>query len=244
MKILANAYQILNNILNIIEKYIQINFSDSNSKSVVDYDIEFSFEEYRKLFETYKKIKLIYSVDFKELEINSLVEFYCCVIEQRNNYNGCLYLLKKYSDFNRQILLKKDNFFNCAENNYENSFGSNLTVKILENIQQDYVNGYFEAEDTKRKRKYKMENAGVNWTDNDMKKFNEGLDLYGNCQLANIKIAKFMGSHIEASHIKLFRSKISKEKRKKRKFEKESKISEMKKTRNLKWKAVEGEFLI
>jgi hypothetical protein len=123
-------------------------------------------------------------------------------------------------------------------NIFEKQFCSNITDQKLNFIEDEYVNNYYLNPDNIDKRIYKTENAGINWSNEDLKKFDDGLRLFGHCQLANNKIAKYMGSHIEVSHVKLFRGKISKERRIKKKKEKEQKICEMKKKRNLNWKVL------
>jgi hypothetical protein len=257
---LINLYRTLNNILLLSEYFLlkilntskevfqKFQVESMQEKQDILFDEGHNFKELSDLFSTFKNLKTIYTSDLTDKEINSFIIFYSKVIEKDNqyisnscnNYTGSIEILKIYSRFNKKKL-QNEALNLLQDKKFEKSFGSQFSKQNLDKINTKYIHNYYEAEATQRQRIYKTENAGLNWTDDDMKKFNEGLDLYGSCQLANIKIAKFMGAHIEASHVKLFRSKISKEKRIKRKYEKDLKISEMKKTKNLKWKAVEGD---
>jgi hypothetical protein len=211
-----NSYYILHNILRICSKYLEKN--SSNEKLFESNKNNLDGMKY--LFEIYIKLKNIYRQDLSEEEIVKFLDYFFYFTEKQNNYFGCLKILE-----NIQINLKRDDnkqFY--------------VPEKKINSVCKNYINNYFESEDSKYKRKYKYENAGFNWTEEDLQRFHEGMKLYGNCQLANIKIAKFMGDHIEASHVKLFRGKIIKEKRQEQKNLKQAKISEMKRNRTLKWK--------
>jgi hypothetical protein len=187
----------------------------------------------------------------KEINPKNIAEFYYIIIDQ--NSKGYCEILKKYIEFvNKTINIKQNKNQNNNNNNNINdinennnifikSFGSNIIENKLEEISNNYIYSYYEAEESKTKRQYKMENAGVNWSKDDIEKFYEGLRRFGHTQLANTRIAKFMGAHIEVSHVKLFRSKITMKRRIKRKMEKESKIKEMKKKKNLRWKLMSTE---
>ena len=50
----------------------------------------------------------------------------------------------------------------------------------------------------------------LQWTKEDYAKFEEAMDLYNSDQLANKKIAKFMGRHIDANHVRYERAKRNK----------------------------------
>lgn len=225
MKIILSAYTLLLNIFNMFDYYLN---TLSTIKNNFNKNEENSFDDHKNLFETYKNFPLLHkNIIIDQFELSNFVKFYIKVIEKKQNYDGCIKIINNCNQINKTTQ-KNEIIFGT----------SNLTESKLEQICSSYLKDYYNTEDTKNKRIYKMENAGSNWTQEDIKRFNEGMRLYGHCQLANTKIAKYMGSHIETSHVKLFRSKISKEKRIKRKQEKEIKITEMKKKRNATWKPV------
>lgn len=258
MNIIVYCYTLLYNVFILVEAYFKhqvetkkklLNNACNDEQSNID-DIELG--HYIKQFETYKTTKFLYktSLEGNTNRTKEIVEFYIFVIEDRKNYIGCVNILNQYYTFNKNkssagdndkdnIICNYNQFLKNKElpiEKFDKNFVSNLTEDNIEMISKEYIHNYYERDETKIKRIYKMEHAGVNWTQDDIRKFNDGLRLYGHCQLANTKIAKYMGSHIEASHVKLFRGKISKEKRDKKKKEKASKISEMKKRRNVSWK--------
>ncbi len=212
------------NILRICGKYLEKNYS---LQIISEGDLNVNTEGIKILFEIYSKMKNLYRQIVSDDEIVKYLEFYLYFTEGRNNYLGCLKILE-----NVQKNYKKEdnNLFSESEKN-------------INTVCRSYINDYFDSEASKIKRKYKYENAGFNWTEEDLQRFNEGMRLYGHCQLANIKIAKFMGDHIEASHVKLFRGKIIKEKRQELKNLKEARISEMKRNRSLKWKPMSENLL-
>jgi hypothetical protein len=215
--VLMYAYILLNNVLVLIERYL-------NNKTVIPH---FNLKKY---FNTFKKLKYIYKSTLTEMDKKEYLEFYNQLIENKQNYQSCIELLKNY----QQVV--KNESIPIDENHFEKQFCSNLTEDKLNNLQTEYIDNYYETQVNIKKRVYKTENAGVNWSVDDTKKFDDGMLLYGHCQLANNKIAKYMGSHIEVSHVKILRGKISKEKRIRKKQEKDIKISEMKKKKNLNWK--------
>jgi hypothetical protein len=239
---------------NIYEKHI--NYKTTNSSKNLNLKNSITskqFDNFRNLFRIFKELKTLPHTILQNEEIQKTKDFaffYCVTVEQIRNYEGCLMLLNEYKKFNEYINERKEKTITMDghykshkinDNNFHECFGSNLIEHDLNELTRQYIDDYYEKQETKSKRVYKIENAGVNWTQEDIEKFEEGMKKFGHLQLANIKIAKFMGSHIEPSHVKLFRGRISKEKRIKRKFEKIEKISEMKKKRNLKWKLYEGE---
>lgn len=54
--------------------------------------------------------------------------------------------------------------------------------------------------------KYKLEGSDVPWTDEQYKKFLEGLEVYFNVPTNNRKIAQMMGKNIEPNHVKHVKS--------------------------------------
>lgn len=217
MLVQVYAYTLLNNILVLLDGYIANTEKISPSSNL------------KKYFETFKKMKYIYKSKISEDDKIEYLEFYHQMIENKENYKGCIEAIKQYQLLTRNLKLND-------ENKFEKQFCSNITEQKLETLQKEYIENYYETQKNKNKRIYKTENAGVNWSEQDIKRFDDGLRLFGHCQLANNKIAKYMGSHIEVSHVKLLRGKISREQRIKKKQEKEIKISEMKKKKNLNWK--------
>jgi len=233
-----------------------INYNKTNSSDYLNLKNSVTskqFENFRNLFRIFKELKtlphtILSNKNESIQKTKDFAFFYCVTVEKIRNYEGCLMLLKEYKKLNEIINQRREKTITIDghnksqnKNNFEKCFGSKLIEDDLNEITREYIDDYYEKQETKSKRVYKIENAGVNWTQEDIEKFEEGMNKYGHLQLANIKIAKFMGSHIEPSHVKLFRGRISKEKRIKRKFEKIEKISEMKKKKNLKWKLYEGE---
>lgn len=70
---------------------------------------------------------------------------------------------------------------------------------------------YFNSPEQVKLRSYRYFNEErPQWTKEDYKKFEEAMDLYNNDQLANKKIAKFMGRHIDANHVRYERAKRNK----------------------------------
>jgi hypothetical protein len=226
------AYTILYNVLSICEFYLSNNTKEYIEKNYTQQ--EPTIYEYLKLFETFKLTKTLFKKILTSEEICQINFFYFKVIEGRINYQGCINLVNRHIDYNNKIKNQQDSE-NFQENNFESQFGCNIKAEEgLDRIASEYIENYYETERNQKKRIYKTEHAGINWTEEDVKNFNEGLRLFGHCQLANNKIAKYMGSHIHVNHVKLFRSKISKEKQKTRKMEKQVLIKEMKKKKN--WK--------
>jgi len=70
---------------------------------------------------------------------------------------------------------------------------------------------YFNSPDQVQLRSYRYFNEErLQWTKEDYAKFEEAMDLYNSDQLANKKIAKFMGRHIDANHVRYERAKRNK----------------------------------
>jgi hypothetical protein len=240
----------LNNRTNINHNYISNKSTHFEQQNFVTLK---QFENFRNLFRIFKELKTLPSINLlneEKSKSKDFAYFYCVTVEKIRNYEGCLQLMNEYKSFidNNKIYLENqanaishNKSHKISDYNFHKCFGTNLNEHDLNEMAREYVDGYYENQETKSKRVYKTENAGLNWTKEDIEKFNEGMKRFGHMQLANIKIAKFMGTHIEPSHVKLFRGRISREKRMKRKFEKIEKITEMKKKRNLKWKVYEGE---
>jgi hypothetical protein len=204
----------LNNVLALVHSYI------NQTTPTTDLDL-------KTIFESFKKLKHYYKAPLSDKEISTYLNLYHELIENKQNYNNCVQLLKKYQNFSKNIKIPID------EKQFDKQFCSNLTEIKLNQIHTDYIDNYYETQANKTKRIYKMENAGKE----DIKNFENGMRLFNHCQLANNKIAKY-GTHIEVSHVKLLRGKISREKRMKKKQEKDIKISEMKKNKNLNWKVM------
>jgi hypothetical protein len=220
MAVYIFAYNLLQNIFLICESYI-------NDTTVNTYE-EPKVSDLFNFFNTFKLTKSLYRHTLDANDITKVKNYYIKLIEGKINYEGCINLLNGYQKFNKtQIILQ--------EGQFERQFGCNITAEEkLNKLTTDYIDNYYDTVENRNKRVYQTENAGMNWTEEDVKKFHEGLRLYGHCQLANNKIAKFMGTHIHVSHVKLFRSRISKEKQKVKKMEKEVLMKEMKKKKN--WK--------
>lgn len=238
MKLSVSAYKLLNNLLIILDEYMEMTLKNLQYDNQTNYTLLCSYLDYQKYFSIYKNSKNLYKTLLTPESAKDFAEFYYQIIEKNGNFSGCLNMIKQFYMFNSVLQTQS------KEKEFEKCFYSSMTRERLEETEKEYVGEYYDNEETKKKRIYKMEHAGINWTQEDISKFNEGMKLYGHYQLANIKIAKYMGPHIEASHVKLFRSQISKEKRMKRKIEKMSKISEMKKKRYLKWKVMEADVLV
>jgi hypothetical protein len=70
---------------------------------------------------------------------------------------------------------------------------------------------YFNSPDQVQLRSYRYFNEDrPQWTKEDFAKFEEAMDLYNSDQLANKKIAKYMGRHIDANHVRYERAKRNK----------------------------------
>jgi hypothetical protein len=216
---------------------IYINFHLQEQEQNLESDLH-KLIDYNNLFQTFKSLKSlhVHLLDSVSPLAKDIIYFYYNIVERNSNYSSCVKLISKYENFNKKLNLENSHN-NSLKDNFQIFGTRNLDKEKMENIKEEYISNYFEREDMKKRRSYKMENAGFNWSEQDTLKFEEGVKLYGHCQLANNKIAKYMGQHIETSHVKLFRSKISKKRRLQKKVEKEEKISEMKKKRNLRWKA-------
>ncbi len=248
MNAIVFGYISIINLFCVFDKYIRLKIDLKKKEIIIDKD---SFD-FLKLFEIFKSLKNLTKelLEYKECLINfnpdnkhdspkhlssaeEYAQFYYKCIENVKNYSGCIKTINQYQNFQK---IKNSTI---SESNFELSFGSQLEEAKLNYIGHKYINDYYEHEETKVKRVYRMEHAGLNWTQEDMDNFDEGMRRFGHLQLANIKIAKFMGVHIEPSHVKLFRSQISRETRTKRREEKASKIQEMKKNKNSHWKPLE-----
>jgi hypothetical protein len=226
LNILIYGYTLLYNVLAIANNYINSNNNGSNV-----YKEELTIQNYFNLFEIFKSTKSIYKQKMNDMDIEKMTCFYTTMFERRFNYEGCVNLINRYIQYTKA---NTNEVIESSNNNIQKQFGSNMSEEQLNTISKEYIENYYETPVNQNKRTYKTEHAGLNWTEEDLKKFHEGMKLYGHCQLANNKIAKYMGSHIHVSHVKLFRSKISKEKQINRKKEKEVKIKEMRKQKN--WK--------
>lgn len=246
MNLILYSYILLNNVFNLLKEYLKVNLDNGfNLKEklltpFINQDMKTLHKNFRKYFSSFKLLKNLYSeiINENDRKLKEIVEFYVYVIENKNSYEGSLYLMIKYMKFNK---VRYNSNTDVCFNTYEKCFGTNLNLEKLDILANEYVNDYYEHETSKMKRIYKMENAGINWNERDLKNFEDGLVLYGHCQLANTKIAKFMGNHIEPSHVKWFRGRICKEKRIQKKIEKEMKIKEMRKRKNISWKAAPQE---
>lgn len=178
-------------------------------------EIPFS-QNFDKMFETFKIFKNLFKTQNLPktfIETDFLI-FYKTIIESKNNYEGCIHQIISYNNQKIQKNFPKD--------------------EDLDKIKNDYLQNYYEHQNSNRL--YLTENAFKNWTNEDFTKFDEAFEKFNKHQLANIKIAKYMGPHIEPNHVKLYRSKILKEKRQKIKEEKAKRMSEMKKKKYFRWK--------
>jgi len=184
--------------------------------------------------------KQIYLDEITNDKIDGFIHFYYVAIENSGNF-------KEYSEY----ILKYQNFFDSRiskikeklqrskteKNLVIEQFGNNIDEQYYNNLAIEYNDKYYYHESSKLDRIYKLENLALNWTEKDFKKFYEGLEKYKSHQLANRKIATYMGPHIQSSHVKFYRGRILKQEKDKRKNDKNVKIKEMRKfKRNSQWK--------
>jgi len=72
----------------------------------------------------------------------------------------------------------------------------------IENVAERYFNQY-NTENLKKKRSYRyFSDERKPWANQDYKRFYEGIKKFNNESLANKKIAKYMGKHIDPNHVR------------------------------------------
>jgi len=100
-------------------------------------------------------------------------------------------LLSKSTDSSESIFSSKTHI-ECAFSCYEEYNTSNETKK-----EREYM--YYSEEKPR-------------WTEEDYKKFEEGLKIFKDCPSANRKIAKYMGKHIHPNHVRYERQEMRRNK--------------------------------
>lgn len=78
------------------------------------------------------------------------------------------------------------------------------------------LNRHYNSPEEVKKRSYRyFSNERTPWSKDDFEKFYEGLELYNSEQLANKKIARHMGNHIDPNHVRYERQQFNQLKKRK-----------------------------
>ena len=238
MKLSLYSHNVLYNVIFLTNNFINCLVND---KLILEnLCMSYRMEDVLKLKEAYKMYKNIYLNDVKEEDVYTLLNFYYIAVENCGNFKEYLeYILNYQNFFDSRISNIKEKLerSKTEKDIIIDQFGNNINGQYYNKLSFDYNEKYYHDDNTKNNRIYKLENLAMNWTETDYKKFHEGLEKFKTHQLANRKIATYMGTHIQTSHVKYYRSKILKQEKDKRKMDKNSKIKQMKKQkRNIQWK--------
>ncbi len=85
------------------------------------------------------------------------------------------------------------------------------------------LNDFYNKPEEREKRKYRyFSDDRPEWTEQDYSKFYEALKIFNNESLANKKIAKFMGKHIDPNHVRFERQLYNKKLKQNREFNNET----------------------
>lgn len=208
--IIRKAYIILNNLL-LLSKYFILNINNT----------VFPIETYEK----------------EEQLINSVLSLQKTMFTNHNVPE--IQLLCKYYLNNKA---KQNNECDSqTRNNINNVIRNRMNNKkdYVDSVCDNYLNNYYNREDIKALRMYHEENAGFNWTKDDIEKFREGFEKYNKSYLPNNKITQFMGGHICQTHVKAMRLKLLKKQSKEKKCQKMKKIKSIPNKRRRIWKKID-----
>lgn len=208
--IIIKAYTILNNLL-LLSKYFTQNINNS-ILPMETYEIE------EQLINSVISLQKTVLTDHNAPEIQILCKYYLNNKDKQNN---------EYDD--KTI----NNINNVIRNRMNNK------KDYVDSVCDNYLNNYYNREDVKALRMYHEENAGFNWTKDDIEKFKEGFEKYKKSYLPNNKITQFMGGHICQTHVKAMRLKLLKKQSKEKKSQKMKKIKSIPNKRRRIWKKID-----
>ena len=208
--IIIKAYTILNNLL-LLSKYFILNINNT-----VLFKETHEIEE--QLISSVISLQKTMFTDHNVPEIQLLCKYYLNNKDKQNN----------------ECDTKTINNINNAIRNRMNN-----KKDYVDSVCDNYLNNYYNREDIKALRMYHEENAGFNWTKDDIEKFKEGFEKYKKSYLPNNKITQFMGGHICQTHVKAMRLKLLKKQSKEKKSQKMKKIKSIPNKRRRIWKKID-----
>jgi hypothetical protein len=208
--IIIKAYTILNNLL-LLSKYFILNINNT-VLPMETYEIE------EQLINSVISLQKIMFINHNVPEIQLLCKYYLNNKDKQNNECDT----KTINDINNAIRNRMNN-----------------KKDYVDSVCDNYLNNYYNREDIKALRMYHEENAGLNWTKDDIEKFKEGFEKYNKSHLPNNKITQFMGGHICQTHVKAMRLKLLKKQSKEKKNQKMKKLKCILNKRRRIWKKID-----